>query len=390
MRHLLILRCGEKSIHRSWINRVRDRMDMAFVYYDHANFADDRPTYEDYIEGTKLTGVHDFLKKYPDLIEQYDYFWLAEDDLYLPYKSIVGIIDFIDQFRPVLCAPSLTADSYITHPITLKNNKLFLHGTDFVECMIPIMHRSFLSKTLSQFIEFPVWGIERYWQYLLWEFKEIAFIFDQWPIVHTRPVQSGSLYKTAANMAINLPADDQRAYNLYGQKFGRFINTLFGVTNDFDSKMLTGHLLREKMKYGMEDIEHFHGEKATADIYMRTLYMNDLFTQFLSFPTVQKLLRMPYITANESNIIVRDWSFGNLSENKIWCKFMKFDPSGKVIGYDQNNEHAWKMVNGKFAFFSREGEMTNLYENVSYNNGCLEMTGYHKGDPNNIHFLKEI
>lgn len=393
MKHLMILRCGKNSLHKAWIHHIRKIMDIAFVYFDDSDFSNDKPTYSYFVEGTKLSGAHDFIVNHPKIIEQYDYFWIFDDDIHIPYQSAKGIIDFIKKYKPTLCAPSLTQDSYFTHPMTLQQPSLFLRGTDFVEVMVPIMSKKFLKDTTDQMKEFPMWGIERYWQYLLWEHQEIAFIFDQWPVIHTRPVGTGSIYKMAEKLKINVLGDDAKSIELYGKKFNNSpTNILFGLTNETMPTFLTASKLRSYLSRSHHTLNELYGESThhiTNDILNRTNYQNTLFSQFLSFPTVQKLLTIDNITPEASNMMVREWAFGNKNQPQPWTRNMVFGMDGRIQNYYNKNEHYWEIIDGIFHIFSIDRKTYTAFDKTEVINNKIVLTGKFSGSNHPIHYLEE-
>lgn len=389
MKHLMILRCGQKSIHSIWIHYVKAVMDVAFVYYDDSDFSTDKPTYSYYSKGTKLTGVHDFISNNPSVLEEYDFFWLFEDDLIISYESVQQIVEFVNNYQPALSAPTLSLGSFITHAIALQIPSLFIRGTDFVECMAPIMSRSFLHDTLQQFIEYPIWGIERYWQHLLWNKKEVAILYDQWPITHTRPVGSGTLYKVAQEMSINHAADEAKAFNLFGKKFNKFSNILFGVEDKFSRPFLTDGNLRKKIQLNSELIGRLYGNDIRNKILQETYFSNDFFVQFLSFPKVQKLLNLPNITEQESSIIAKEWSFGNFKNNVCYGIGMNFNVNGTISGYYNKNECYWKIVDGHFAILSKDKKPTTIFNKKEMINNKTVLIGEYVNNKSTLHYLKE-
>lgn len=385
MKHLLILRCGKKSIHTSWLYANRNLIDIAFVYYDDADFSNHNPQYVDRIEGTKHMGLHYFLKKNPEIIEKYDYFWMFEDDLFIPYETMSEIISFINKYKPHLSAPSLTKNSFFSHPITLQNKALYLRGTDFVECMSPVMSREFLVKTLDQFLEFPVWGIEWYWQHLLWEMREVAIIYDKWPIYHTRPVGGGALYKIAEDLSINPMDDLHKARNIYSNQFNGSMNIFFGIQDFFDAPFLVGSDLKKEIA----SLSSYNSINTLNYVLDSVKFNNEMFSQFLSFPIVNRILKTPEISGIESDFIVRDWSFGGVTSDECWCDNIKFDFFGQIRNYYHPNERFWKIINGNFAFISEDGCATTIFDKKELINGKIFLTGACGGNTNNILYLKE-
>lgn len=388
MKHLIIVRLGKKSIHKAWLYRIRKLVDVAFVYYDESNFSEDSPNYEAFFEGTKLTGVKKFIDANPDILEKYDYFWLFEDDLLISYETVAGIISFISKYKPVLSAPSLTADSFYTHPVMFQNTALMLRGADFVECMSPIMSREFLRNTLNEFEEFPVWGIEFYWQHLLWEMRELAFIYDKYPITHTRPVGQGVLYKNANGTNINYYEDNSRAFETYGKPFRKYV-ILCGMEDKFDPEVLVGNDLRRYMDSGYCHLEQLHGEDIVLRIKNETYCANDLFSQFLSFPRIQKLYRLPEITPLESQLMVRTWEFGRVGPHAEWGQNLRFDISGEIKGYNNPNERYWKIIDGKLVILGENKVVTTVFDDYFYQNDRMCLHGDHLIAGNERHYLIE-
>jgi hypothetical protein len=86
---------------------------------------------------------------------------------------------------------------------------MLFRGTDFVEIMAPIMSRDFLRLALPHFDEnFSSWGYEWLWRKLLNDRRAFAAILDAAPIVHTRPIGQGSLYKNHSREAANKDLTD--------------------------------------------------------------------------------------------------------------------------------------------------------------------------------------
>lgn len=389
-RHLLILRCGKSSIHKSWINRIKEIIDIAFVYYDNSNYDEDNPKYSFFCEGTKLEGVKCFVDKNTDIINKYEYFWLFEDDIFISYDSVIEIISFINKYNPSLSSPALSEDSFHSHPVTLRNKSLLFRGTDFVECMAPIMSKSFLFETIDKFEEYPLCGIERYWQSLLWDRREIAIIYDKWYMHHTRPLGNGTLHSDSRRRNINSAEDDHRAYLNYGVKFTSYINVLFGIEDKFDPEILTGLDLRQKISSKMESIHNIHGYGTVNNILQKTTYHNNMFSQFMSFDIVKNLFKLKNFSPLESNLITRIWRFGSKIEQICWCESMKLSSDGLILGYKNNNEFYWKVKDNCIFFLSKEKDIKTVFSNIEYKNGKFYIFGIHENDENNIHYLEEV
>jgi hypothetical protein len=109
--------------------------------------------------GGKFSDIKKFFEEYPNLIEICDYVWTFEDDVLLPYSSLVKARSLLEKYRFKLAAPSLSFESFFGWPIAVQNERMLFRGTDFVEIMAPIMSRDFLRLALPHFDEnFSSWG----------------------------------------------------------------------------------------------------------------------------------------------------------------------------------------------------------------------------------------
>jgi hypothetical protein len=138
-RILLILRAGKNSVHRSWIWTIRNLVDVAISTYDDSDYSSDGVAlWFHHWPGGKLAGVKNFLETNLGVFDNYDYFWLFEDDLTLPISSLRTMISLVDRFKFSLSAPALTSESIMGYPINMTNSRFLFRGTNFVEMMMPI------------------------------------------------------------------------------------------------------------------------------------------------------------------------------------------------------------------------------------------------------------
>lgn len=191
---LIIIRAGAGSIHRSWSWTTNGFADIALSIYDDADFPGENVKYFHRAAGGKFPGIKAFFEAHPSVLENYDYYWLFEDDLVLPLESLRRISMLLGAFPFELSAPSLSYYSYFTWPITVRNSRFIFRATDFVEVMAPIMSVHFLRAALVAFNDnFSGWGHEWLWRKLLNKRSGFAAIFDCAPITHSRPFGSGTL-----------------------------------------------------------------------------------------------------------------------------------------------------------------------------------------------------
>ncbi len=230
-RILMVLRAGQNSIHRSWIWTVHGLIDVAISTYDDSDYsADGVARFFHQYSGGKLPGVKDFFDTHPSIIEEYDYFWLFEDDLTLPFGSLRMVLKLLACFPFALSTPALTPESIMGYMINMTNSRFLFRGTDFVEQMMPIMSRDFLRAAMPAFNDnYSGFGQEWLWQKLLKERQTFAVIFDSAPVTHTRPYQFGSLKKNKPS-SLPDPGKEMRNFLTKHEVFNSWPRNYFGVT----------------------------------------------------------------------------------------------------------------------------------------------------------------
>jgi hypothetical protein len=228
---LIIVRAGRQSIHPSWLWSVNGLADVAVSIYDDSDWPADSVKFVHRARGGKFPGLMSFFDAFPEVIENYDYFWLFEDDLKLPFASLRQTLQLLGIFPFDLAAPSLTYDSFFSWPITIRNSEFLFRCTNFVEVMAPIMSRAFLRLALPAFNEnYSAWGHEWLWESLLAETNSFAAILDSAPIAHTRAFGSGSLYRNRPAGCWTPKEDKNRLLAKYGLEEGVKFRNSFGVT----------------------------------------------------------------------------------------------------------------------------------------------------------------
>jgi len=119
-----------------------DRFDYLIFSYDGTRF--EEPVF------SRCHVIHEkglrweFMKKYvtPSYCEAYDYIFAWADDIDIEDFSIDNYLRIVTRNGLELSQPALTATSFYSHKITLRQNNIrFGRFTDFVEIMIPVFER---------------------------------------------------------------------------------------------------------------------------------------------------------------------------------------------------------------------------------------------------------
>jgi len=386
---LIVVRCGTYGIHQSWVNRISGVVDCAMLYYDRPIDEKIEVKYKRFYEGTKLTGIKNFFDENPFLLEEYDFFWLLDDDLYIPLTTVLSVCNFALKYNIMLCAPALTADSYCNHPVTVQNTALYLRGTDFVECMAPLLRADILKDSLEKFQQYPIFGIERFWQYYLWENKEIAYILDFASITHTREMGKGALYKNNENKFSRPIDDDNLAASVYTSNFSKYVNVLFGIKNNFERDLVFGEDLCELCDIGLSEYYKINGTSKRDLLIESARIRDDKFSKCLSFSGVKNITGLKTINTLESDILLRKWSFGEYG-SQPWATKIQLIPTGAILGYKNDNESYWKISNGSVCFFNKENQISTVFSQVKYEVDGFLLTGLHYEDENKMYYLKEF
>lgn len=239
-KNCLIVAAGDKSLHRQYIDGPCD-FDMHLLVYDNSaeKWRGDTP-YICKLHGYKLKMTYAYLTRNPEILERYDYFLLADDDISMTSADVNAIFSAMRRYGLQIGQPSLV-DSYYSWYHTLHDEFCLLRYTNFVEVMIPCFSREALRKVLFTFNENDCgWGTESHWPLLIDSNRRDIAIIDEVKVVHTRPVQSG----TPQNFR-DLDAYLKK-YNLKAEAY------LYGeVENPQAGKSLFSHKVYIELKWGL-------------------------------------------------------------------------------------------------------------------------------------------
>lgn len=189
-KHCIIATIGSTSLHREWINN-NSKFDLHLIVYDDSYelFKNDSP-YVTASKGYKFKLIYNYLCSNPDLIEQYDYFYMPDDDISITSANIQKLFRFMKKYQLAVAQPAIT-NSFYSYPHTAKYKDSILRHTNFVEIMQPCFSREALKKVLFTFDEtISGWGIDFHWGKILNYTEYNMAIIDDIDSIHTRPVQS--------------------------------------------------------------------------------------------------------------------------------------------------------------------------------------------------------
>lgn len=181
---------GKESCHRSWMDKTGG-FDVHLIVYDdtYDKYKQDTP-FVLRSKGQKYKLIYNYLNHNTRYLNQYDYFYMPDDDILIDNENILRLFDYMVELKLAMAQPALT-NSYYSHPITIKQPNKRLRYTNFVEMMQPCFSKEALKKVLFTFNENASgWGIDFHWGKLVDYQNYNTAIIDDVASVHTRQVQS--------------------------------------------------------------------------------------------------------------------------------------------------------------------------------------------------------
>jgi hypothetical protein len=211
--NLLIVCCGDGSLHEAWFGPERS-YDILTIYY-----GDDPAVAERFRAGSDVFVAHKGLKielTRKVLLEelyfrrgfpfgQYAHVWFPDDDLRFD-EGDGGIETLFEAARAVradVFQPAVKNENYSeSWESTRRIAGAFAHRTNIVEIMAfgfsgEAFEKAFLAAIHTCEFMKSGWGIEPIWMKIgeaMLRRRLRTFVFDAVPIVHTRPVGGGASY----------------------------------------------------------------------------------------------------------------------------------------------------------------------------------------------------
>ncbi len=164
MRILVVLRCGDQSLHPNWVNE-HSNFDVVLSYFgDNLKYDLSHIKHVHYFKGSKWEGLYDFFKNHKQMWESYDYIWLPDDDLDTSSSNLNNFFSLVNQYKFDLSQPALTKNSYYSFPFLLQVSNFTYRKTNYVEVMAPCFSQEAFQKCWGTFSENKSgWGMDVLW-----------------------------------------------------------------------------------------------------------------------------------------------------------------------------------------------------------------------------------
>jgi hypothetical protein len=219
MKNLIIVRAGDRSLHPGWIDSVRSRdLDIFVSYYgDEFEKYEEHADFYEHVSGLKYPVVAQCLSARPDLLSAYDAIWIPDDDLLADSATIGKMFELFHKHELWLAQPALGRGSFTRRKVLKVAPNSVLRYTNFVEIMAPLFSRYALTTLLPTFTSSASgWGLDYIWPHLLGYPRNRIAILDATPVIHTRPIRSGSFYRRCAQMGVRPGGECRRLLAKHG------------------------------------------------------------------------------------------------------------------------------------------------------------------------------
>jgi hypothetical protein len=202
-RNLVIAPCGNDSVYfrTHWLKDSKSKnFDLCLLFYHEEIKNPGLYSDADYffhLKDFKYRMIHELLTTVkPELLEQYDYFYLIDDDIVFDTASINQMFLLSRTFQTSIAQASLSHNSYHSWPILKHQPGCVLRYLGQIEVMAPVFSRDALKTCLPTFIaNKSSWGFDAVWAKVLGYPKDKIAIFDSVIMHHANPVGTGELYK---------------------------------------------------------------------------------------------------------------------------------------------------------------------------------------------------
>lgn len=213
-RNLVFLRVGDTSTHREWIGDPASRTyDVWLDYYGEGDSSRWRGDAAHLTDGPGTTKYARALALLPELT-RYEAIWFPDDDISVDPAGVERLFDTFHTFGLLLAQPSLADGSYVAHEITRWNGSFDVRFTNFVEAMCPLFSRAALEACAPSFTQsVSAFGMDMVWARMLGDPRDRVGMIDAAPVVHTRPIGTGTWRRPDG---FDPQADRERMLAAYG------------------------------------------------------------------------------------------------------------------------------------------------------------------------------
>jgi len=104
-------------------------------------------------KGAKYQNFKYFYDSQKEIIEQYDYFFILDDDIIFYVEDINRMFEIADMYKLDICGPSFLPSGKISWSVTKHKPDVLLTYTNFVENNVPCFNKKTLMKFMTIYHE---------------------------------------------------------------------------------------------------------------------------------------------------------------------------------------------------------------------------------------------
>lgn len=206
--NLIVVRAGDASLHRRWINDSRARkFDLLVSYYGRIAGRYERQADHYHAMTGPRWPAHDWLLSHrSDLFERYANVAFVCDDVDADTRAWNMMFDLAAWFGLDLAQPAVVG--HVNHPIVLPASGTLLRYTSFVEVMCPVFSRRALARCADTFgASVSGWGLDALWSARLPYPEYRIAVVDRVRVTHTSPTRGGALRPVLDALGVDPPAE---------------------------------------------------------------------------------------------------------------------------------------------------------------------------------------
>jgi len=172
--NLIFTSAGDNTqFYNYWLGENRN-YDVWCVYYGKND--ENYNMYEKVVDkiwkrkGSKFQNFHYIYNNYRDLLDNYDRFFIVDDDIIISTNDINKLFDISIQYDLWVCQPSYTIDSKVSHNITVHVSNSLLRYTNFTEVGTTVFSKYAINKFMEYYDPILIgWGIDLFYIWVLGE-----------------------------------------------------------------------------------------------------------------------------------------------------------------------------------------------------------------------------
>jgi len=259
MKNVVISRNGPDSLHEEWLtNSDTKNWDLILLFYDENSFkrCQIREGKSFYYPGGKWEAYYNFFRDYPDVLNNYDYFWFADDDISLQGNEINKMFQRMNDYDLDIAQPAMSLESYFSYIITIQCDFLKIRFSNFVEVMAPCLRKSLVKDMLPFFKDaFSGMGLDSVWTYKTRKEPNKIAILDEVVMTHTRPV-GGPLHQKLKEKNITFKEEISSNINKIGiEQVKPVIFSAIDHENNFLNKTQVTNIMIKEYFYKRKDFK---------------------------------------------------------------------------------------------------------------------------------------